>query len=708
MTEEELLSLCRAEVDRSADYIQTEIASQRAKAYDYYWGKPFGNEIEGRSSLVTRDVQQHVDSVLPGLVKTFVGSDSAVEFKPRGAEDVAKAEEQTDLANYVYQTWNTGYQLTHDCLKNGLLQKTGVFKWWWEPETKVSEETIYGLDDAQMQQMGQEPDCEIIAHSEYQIAILGQPTTLHDITVRKKKESGKVKIAVLPCEEFLISPKATSQYAEEAPMIGHVTNKTYSELVEMGIDRAILDEVGGSSEDSNVDQEKNSRQDRTGAFGSQDKDENDPARRMYRYYELYPLVDFDGDGVTERRRVCLINKTKIVHNEVTDHVPLAWWSPKIMPGEPIGMSVADDLMDLQFTRSTFRRQAADNLYVSNNPRLYVNEDADVNIEDVLTVRPNGIIRGRGPANNALFPIVVPFVAQHVFQMDEQLAQEGELRTGISRFVQGTDPNSINKTATHASIVNQATQMRTEMYARNFAEFAFIPLFRGVKYLLAKHQTTALTARLRGKVAEIAPDVWNAEYDMSCNVGLGTGNKDQQLMHLQGLAQDVAMVMQSPFAKVLLDPGKAYNLFEKKCELAGFKDATQFMNNPADMDPQQVQQMMQPPPDPNQQKLEMEKQKAEQAAQIEQQKLGQQQQADQQKAQSEAQIASQKQQADLSLQQQKGQQEMALKERELQMEFVLEKMKLMMEVQLEKMKTELMAGVQERVGMAQAANQPRQE
>lgn len=698
MTPDQLLSHCRNEIERAADYVQTQIASDRAKAYDYYWGKPFGNEVEGRSKLVTRDVQQQVDSALPGLIKTFVGSDSAVEFKPRTAEGVEKAEQQTDLANYVYQTWNNGYQLTHDCLKDGLLQKTGTFKWYWEPETKVSEETLYALDDATLGELDKDPDQEIVAHSEYQLDYGTGPMTVHDVTVRRKKESGKVKICVLPPEEFLISPRSYSCLADESPMVGHVSYKTHSELLEMGIKAADLEEVGGASEDSQMDQEKNARDNRTSNLSLRDPaDEVDPSRRVYRYYELYTLVDFDGDGIAERRRVCLINKTKITHNEVTDHIPLSWWSPKIMPHEAIGMSIADDLLDLQFVRSTFRRQAADNLYITNNSRVYVNENADVNIDDILTVRPGGVIRGKGPANEAIQPIVVPFVADKVFSLDEVLAQEGEQRTGISRFIQGIDPNSINKTATHASLVNQSSQMRTEMYARNFAEFAFIPMFRGIQYLLAKHQTTELIARIRGKVTAVSPDVWNAEYDMTCNVGLGTGNKDQQLMHLQAMGQDVMMVMQSPFGKVLLDPAKVYNLFEKKSELAGFKDASQFMNNPADMDPQQVQQMMQPPPPPELEKAKMQIEADQQKSQAEMQGKQQEMAANQQNEQQKMAMQGQQDQQKLTM-------EMQLEQMKLAMEKQLAEQKMAMEAQLVQMKAEMDAQVKLHVGMAQAASQ----
>jgi hypothetical protein len=231
MNEATLLSAVVREIDKAAEYLQNEIAQARARSYDYYWGKPFGNEVDGRSKLVTRDVQIFVDSVLPSLIKTFIGSDAAVSFTPREPQDTEASEQQTEVANYVYQTWNDGYQLTHDCLKDGLLQKTGVFKWWWEPETKVSEKLYQGLDSDQLQGYVDSDQHEITAHSQYTInhPVAG-PMDLHDIQVKETKEAGKIRICVVPPEEFLISPNATSMYADEAPCIGHVTLKSYSEL----------------------------------------------------------------------------------------------------------------------------------------------------------------------------------------------------------------------------------------------------------------------------------------------------------------------------------------------------------------------------------------------------------------------------------------------------------------------------------------------
>lgn len=681
MGDDQLLSFCTREIEKASEYLQNDIAAQRAQSYDYYWGKPFGNEVEGRSQVISRDVQQSIDSVKPGLIETFIASDRAVEFSPRSAEDIEGAEQQTDVCNYVFYSWNNGYQLVHDCLHHGLLQKTGVYKWYWEKEETFEEETLQGLDDQALEELTKaapQHGAEIIAHSEYELDSGFGPMTVHDVTVKTRKEGGKAKVCVVPPEEFLISPSATSHLADEAPVVGHVTLKTFSELLEMGIPRSILEETAGVAE-SEMSQEGVARETRNGKFSDHENDGSvDPSQRRYRYYELYMLVDYDGDGIAERRQVCLLNKTKVVHNEPAEMVPMSWWSPKILPGEAIGMSVADDLRDIQFVRSVIRRGALDNLYLTNMPRTYINESADVNLDDVLTVRPNGIIRGRGPASDAIQPIVVPFVSDRAFQMDEQMAQEGEHRTGISRFVQGTDPNSLNKTATHASIVNQAAHARTKMYARNFAEFAFKPMFKGIQHLLSKYQTEALVIRLRNKYVPVDPQVWSTEYDMTVNVGLGTGNKDQQMAHLQALTQDLAGIAQSPFGPELVDSDKVFNLFKKKCELTGFKDATKFMNDPSAIPPEKQQQLaqqkQQPPPEIM-------------------------------KAQMQIQADQQTHQADMQFKGQEAQATMALEKYKADAQIELERFKAQKDAELAVFKAELDAQVEMQKAHMQASMQP---
>jgi len=678
MDETEVLAAVEAELSRAESFMESRIARERALAYDYYYGREFGNEVEGRSRVVSGDVAQVVDSAVPALLKVFVSGDKAVEFTPRGPEDVESAEQATVSANYVFFTQNNGYALAHDFLKDGLLQKTGAFKWRWDTSVTVSEKRYQGLDEQALAILSQSPDVEIVAHSAYPnpegVPGPDGPLMLHDVTVRQKKESGRVKIIVPPCEEILISPDSMSLDVMEMPFLAHTPLLTASDLREMGIEQAVIDTLPMGDEDPNSD-ERIARRDRTDA-SARLLDSQDRGSEYYRYEECYLRLDEDGDGVAELRKVCKVGST-ILHDEPVDHIPIAIWTPKVMPHEVVGISLADDVMDLQLLKSAIWRQVLDNLYLSNAPRVFV--QGNVNLDDLLSVKPGGVVRGE--PGSAVTPLPVPFMAQHGYTMLEYIDQEEEVRTGVSRLFQGIDPQSINKTATGVNaLINQANA-RVELIARNAAEFGFKPLFKGILYLLAKHQQQALMVRLTNKFVPVDPETWSKEYDMSCNVGLGTGTKDQQLMHLQALGMMTAQIGQSPFGPLLLDAKKVYNQFEKVSNLMGFKDASIFLNDPVGPDGQ----VMQPPPN---------KPEAVQVAEIKAQ-------TEQQSAQSEGQAKAMEMQAEGAFKAQELQADAALKRFEIEQDMALKRYEMEQEKQLEIFKARLAANVQ----LQTAAMQP---
>lgn len=676
MSEGELMAIIAGEIDRAKDYTLGVIGKERATAYDYYYGRPFGNEEAGRSKVISHDVAQQIDSAIPALMKIFSGSDKAVEFTARKAEDVKAAEQATELCNYIFYTQNNGFMLLHDAIKNALLQKTGVFKWYWDESTSVSEETYEGLSEELVAMVSADPMMEIIGQSMVQeVGLDGVPVPKYDIKVRKKTKAGKAKVCVVPPDELLVGDNAYGMDADEIPVITHRSEKTLSELVAMGYDEETV--LGLSSEESDYSQEDESRRARVGDWQGKSHDIPDPMLRKVWYDETYIKIDFDRDGIAERRKVCSVGMVPL-HNEVIDAVPLSFGTTKIMPHEFYGVSMADEVMDLQLLKSALWRQSMDNIYLANTPRTVVDTTRITNLDDVMTVRMGGVIRSNGPANGAVEAIATPFVAQHTFPMIEYIDAEEETRTGVSRLMQGVDPNSLNKTATGVNALMNASQARLELVARGLAETLIKPMFRGLMKLTAQHQHEALTLRLRNEYVPVDPRTWQSDYDMTVNVGLGTGTKDQQAQHLTniiGLQGQIAQMLQGMVGPDVLYT-KFFNAAGKLVETAGFKDPSQFFPDPKELQPPQPQKP------PEIQKAEM---------QI---------QADQQKAQAEMQMEGQKMQMEQVFKEREQQFEERMKEREAQFEMQLETWKAQMEMQMK-----------ERLGMMNAmanANRPQPE
>ena len=678
MSEDELMAIVNGEIDRAKDFTLGPIGRERATAYDYYYGRKFGNEVEGRSQIISHDVAQQIDSATPALIKFFAGSEKAVEFTARMAEDVPAAEQATEVANYVFYTQNPGFLLLHDAIKNALLQKTACFKWYWDESVKVEEETYEGLTEDLIATIDQDPSQEVVAQSPSQSAAIdinpetGEPVQLFDVKVRRKKGSGRVKICVIPPDELLVADNAYGMDADELPSITHRCEKTLSELVEMGYDlETVLALPAGSHQDYTY--ESQSRNERTSDYSNRGHDAPDPMMKKVWYCETYIKLDFDRDGIAERRKVCSIEgDSSVLLNEVIAEVPLSFGTTKIMPHEFYGVSMADDVMDLQLKKSSLLRNAWDNLALAITPRMGVDTQRITNLDDVMTIRMGGVIRSDGDITGAIQPIVVPFLGQHIFPMVEYIDSESETRTGVSRLMQGVDPNTLNKTATGVNALMNAAQARIELVARGLAETLIKPMFRGIMGLLSKHQEEAqkLTIRLRNQYVPIDPRVFSTDYDMTVNVGLGTGTKDQQMQHLTNIVAMQQGMLQTPAAQMFPPQvmyEKFYNAVSKLVETAGFKDASQFFPDPKSAGQPQPQ-----------------KPEGVQVAEVKAQ-------ADQQKIAADSQAKAQELQA-----------KTMAAERELQLEAQFKERELAMQAQYDQWKAQLDAEVKMAIGHMQAS------
>ena len=614
MSDDDLHAYLDGEMQDAVAYDQL-ISTDRSRNIRYYFRRNTGNEKPGRSKVVTSDVAEIVDSLVPALLDQFTSTENVVEFSPRGAEDVESAEQATALCNYVFYAQNSGFLRLYEAMQDGVLEKRGIFKWWWDKSSKVTEEK-YELSEPELQMLRQDQDITITEIMP--IGMDGQPidqidpnmpndpaqeplappmppqgaVVMYHVTVRRKTEKGQVRIECVPPEEIKVSSRTRSADIREAPFVCHETPKTRGQLIADGYDPALVymlptgDQTGasgyGTVTESGISSEKYERRDTSLVVPG-----DDSATNIIWVQECYFTADVDGDGHDEMRRVCRVGQY-ILANEIIDDMCLSSWSPKPMAHEFNGQCPADDAVDIQDQKTAILRQTFDSLYQANTPRWQVAEGR-VNLDDLLTAVPGGAVRmdNIGDAQ----PMIMPFIGQQTFPMIEYMDSWRESITGVTRYNQGLDANSLNKTATGIQLITSMSQMRQRLYARMFAEYALQPLFLGILGLLSKHQMEPLSIRLNNKFIPIDPRVWKTQYDMTVNVGLGTGNKDQQLMHLTQIMQAQMGVMGTPIGPLLVKPKHIYETQSKIAVNAGFKDPGMFWTDPGDTMPPL------PPPNP---------------------------------------------------------------------------------------------------------------
>ncbi len=666
MDQEKLKGILDSEIDNSLGYIQTDTTDERSKALEYYNREPYGNEVEGRSQIVTGEVAEVVDGALPQLLRVFTQSDEIVRFEPKSFDDEEKALQATEYVNWVMNRDNDGVSIMHNWFKDALLQKNGIVKVYWDEVVNVTKEKYQDLNEEELTMILSDESIEVskqeqIEKEPYIDPMTGQviPNFSFNVTVKKTNKTGKVVIENVPPEEFLISKKART--IADAPFVAHRRLITRSELIGMGFDKKIVENLPTWS-DMTYTQERNAR------FSNGENPDTgntlDPSMEEIEVYECYLKVDMDGDGIAELRKVVYAGKEVLDDTEI-DFVPFCSICPIPMPHKFFGHSFADRAMDLQLIKSTVTRQILDNMYMVNSPRTMAVE-GQVNLDDLLTVTANGIIRVKNP--NAIAPMTVPATAAQSFPLLEYLDVVQSKRTGVNDAQQGLNPDILqNTTATAVAAMQSAAAGKIELVARLFAETGVKDLFQKILQLLCKYQDKARVIRLRGKYISIDPREWTNQFDISINVGLGTGNKQEQMaMIAMVLGKQEEILKTSGMNNPLVSASQYRNTLGKFVESAGFKDSSEFFK---EVTPEQDQQLVQE----EMQAAQAQGQNPQVQAYIAQ--VQAQIQADQMKAQADIQLAREKAAAQMQLEREKFELTMALKQQEFEYEAQLKAMQL---------------------------------
>jgi GrpB-like predicted nucleotidyltransferase (UPF0157 family) len=660
MVQNELMSIIQSEIDDAIGFIESETVEQRKQALEAYLRQPYGNEVEGKSQIVTGEVAEAIDGALPSLVRIFTGSDNIVVFEPQGPRDEASAKQATDYCNWVFNRDNAGVAILHDWFKDALMQKNGIVKAYWEDKEDITKERYFDLSNDELAMLMSDETMEIVEQDTTDFPIIdpiGQPVidpmgmpvmgSTHNVVVQQKKKSGKVTIENVPPEEFLISKKART--IADSPFVAHRQMLTRSDLVAMGFNKKQVE--GLQMGDALAYTPERVARYSAGEQPYQTQTD-DPSMQEIEVFECYVKTDMNGKGIAALTQVFYASNEILQDEggkemvEEVDYVPFHSICPIPIPHKFFGNSLADRTVDLQLIKTTITRQMLDNLYLTNNARV-VAVEGQVNLDDLLTSTAGGVIRAK--SQGAVQQLVVQNVANQAFPMLQYLDTVQSKRTGVSDASQGLDPAILqNVTAAAVASMQQAGAGKIELMARIFAETGVKSLFQGILHLLCKYQDKARMVRMRGEFVEFDPRTWANQYDVSINVGLGAGNRQEQMAMLSMvLAKQEQLIGQYGPANPYVSPAQYRGTLGRMVEIAGFKDSAEFYKA---ITPEQDQMLSNPPPQEQQMPPEVQAIMARTQAEI---------QANQAKAQADIQLKQQQMQIDTEMAQQKAALEMQL-------------------------------------------------
>lgn len=586
MSDQRLIVLVN-EAEADAVQFSGEFNRESELALEYYLGMPFGDEEEGHSALISTDVQDVVEADMPSLVRTFLGSSNIMKFEAlsENPEDIQEAEEKTKYVNWLVRKQPESFATLHGWMKNAEIQKISVLKYFIEDTLKTTEHTYENINEFELAALEESLEDEDVKKIEIVESVERDGSIEFDVTFKVTRGQQKLQIVGVPPESFRVSRLSTC--LEDAELVGDDEILTRGELLSQGFERKLINKltrVGGVGTNSNQTTQAQSNlkdirfHEEDGDTDNSDGNEiTDWASEEVSIQNMYVKIDFDDDGIAERRYIRKSNNVLLV-NEPFPHVPYASLSAILMPHKLIGRSRAELVMETQRSKSVMLRGLADNTYATNNPRIAANED--VNYDDLLTFQLNGIVRTKGSSNpgQSIFPLLIPFVGDKILLTLNYMDQQRANRTGALATSQGLNADDLNQeTATRFNGIEATGKEKVELVARVFAETGFKKLFEGVAWTVSRFQNTEVEFKILGKALSVKPGDWKFEHHAISEVGLAISDNEESVATLTAVSQDQLQLKAA--GSPLVDDVKIFNVRERLIKATGLGNIVDFYNNP---------------------------------------------------------------------------------------------------------------------------------
>ena len=612
----EVEGIVQTAISDAVDFVESEISQDRIKAQRYYDGEVDLGYEDGRSKVVATKVRDTVRAVKPSLMRIFLSTAKPVEYVPHGPEDVAMAEQATEFMHHEFTRLN-GYRVMNDAFQDALVKKQGIVKAYWMTYPEAEIYTFTDLSDDEYTYLIDGDDVTVIEHSvEMSIDMdemgmeMEMPT--HSVKLSRQKERGELCIESVPPEEFFVNSDARS--LDDAYIVAHRTDMRAGDLIAMGYDPEVVLNLD-SFEDGSDMTEAEVLERRGYDMDTSDEDMQDPSMRNVAVTEAYMRIDVDGTGIPVLHKItCGGTAYEMLDFEPCDELPFAKFEVDPEPHTFYGRSLAEIVMDDQDAATSVLRSILDNVAMTNNPRLGIVEGA-VNIDDVLNNEIGAIVRMRAPGS--VQELTVPFTAGQTLGALTYLDGLVESKTGVSRASMGLDPDamqSTTKAAVQATV--QAAAGQVEVMVRNLAD-GMRDLFGIMLRLMSKNVDEEQMMRMNGTFVPVDPRVWDSSFDVSINVGLGTGREEEKIIALnQALQMQMTVYQTYGPMNGLVSMTNIRNTLADQLAISGIRNADRyFAPITPEIEMQMLQQQQQAQaqqgqgPDPNAAFLQAEQMKA---------------------------------------------------------------------------------------------------
>jgi len=399
----------------------------------------------------------------------------------------------------------------------------------------------------------------------------------YSLKIKRMTKVGKPMLDALPPENVVVAGEHDSPMLHNVRFVAHEMVVTKSDLIEQGFDPIIVNRL--PEYNSNVENISRGREPEEYDYTSAHE-----STRLVRVFDCYINVDYDGDGIAERRRVILGNNT-VMENEEVQEVSIIGGCTTIMPHKYKGISLFDRMKDIQDAKTPIMRSIIDGTQLSSNPRIGVLTGQGNNIDDILTSRTGGVVR-LGSVNGVV-PIPNPEIPQSSYQFLDHMDSIRRDRGGGAVDTAQQAQQISGDTAHGVERVMSAMELGSAMYARTFGETLLRGIFIELHNLIRKNHQGYIQARVGGRWVQSMPSEWKRRTNVTIHVGSSYAERARQASVMQNILSNQQLLAQA--GSIMYSQDRHYKALVDAVRLSGIKNAEKYYLDPSSDEGQQAQQ-----------------------------------------------------------------------------------------------------------------------
>ena len=567
---DEFITAIKQQLRRCAGFDGDEVSKAREKALDYYFQRPRGDEVAGRSHVVSGDLSAMVEANLAAMVDSF-SSDRIAEFDSVGPEDEDQAQLESDTVQYFIMQKSNGVLQFVQAIKDALLLRNGIIKVYVEVKDTARTLTHHNVDPIALTEMTAASNTKLIKYDkdtgEAQIKTTGITQIL--------------KCEAVPLENFLYLADWDQLDLQEIPFCAERHIDSRSELIELfPKKKRIINMLAATSTTFNP--AGNARNPKSGSTQHIGIDESQDS---IEWFECYLLADQDNDGISERRRVCIAGQslTSLLSDEPVQLVPYAAGTAIINPHRFLGISLFDKLKQVQDLNTGLQRALMDNVNSSNKSRTAILEGR-VNIDDATDGRPNGTIRVNanvGDIRSAIMELPVTDTSANILQNIEYQNRIRSELGGAALDLQNAQLQ-VGGDGMGSQGLDRAYSV-AEQLAAFFTKMLAVTLFRST-FLLA-HATLRewfnepTTIKVNGRWATSTPSDWPIRESVTIKPGMSVGERSRRANSLMQILNSQMTLSDKGMDKVLVNVEGFYRTLMDWARVSDVQNPEQYFIDP---------------------------------------------------------------------------------------------------------------------------------